>query len=312
MPKAVKFDKYGDRDVLYVADIDAPKPGAGEVVVAVKAAGTNPGEAAIRRGALDDVSPATFPSGQGSDLAGIITAVGDGVTDFAVDDEVLGWSEARSSQAELVAVPTTQLIPKPPDMPWEVAGSLYVVGVTAQVAVDTVEATADDTVVVSAAAGGVGSVVVQLLRLRGATVIGIASEPSHDWLRSIDVIPISYGDDLEDRVRDVAPDGVNALIDTHGPEYVDLGLSLAVSPSRINTIIAFDAAQKVGANAEGSQSPDKPKAVLSKVVDLVAEGQVEIPIAATYPLSEVQAAYAELEKRHTHGKIVLLPGAAAA
>ena len=139
MARAVRFDAYGDRDVLYVADVPIPTPPKGEVVVEVRAAAINPGEAAIRSGALAEVFPATFPSGEGSDLAGIVHSVGDGVTGFDVGDEVLGWSWRRSSQADYVAVPADQLIEKPPALSWAVAGSLYVVGCTAYAAVRAVD-----------------------------------------------------------------------------------------------------------------------------------------------------------------------------
>ena len=153
--RAVRFDRYGDRDVLYVADVDMPSPGPGEVVVEVRAAGINPGEAAIRTGAMQDMFPATFPSGEGSDLAGVVTAIGPGVTEFSVGDEVLGFSFRRSSHATHTAVPVNQLIPKPPELGWEVAGSLYVVGATAYAAVRAVDPKPGETVAVSAAAGGV-------------------------------------------------------------------------------------------------------------------------------------------------------------
>ena len=175
MARAVRFDHYGGRDVLSIADVEMPEPSAGQVVVQVRAAGINPGEAAIRSGALAEVFPATFPSGEGSDLAGIVRSLGGGATEFAVGDEVLGWSWQRSSHAEYVAVPVDQLIRKPPSLSWEVAGSLYVVGVTAYAAVRAVDVHPGDTVAVSAAAGGVGTVVVQLLGLKGASVLGIAS-----------------------------------------------------------------------------------------------------------------------------------------
>src|ERR1022692_5327741 len=127
MAKAVRFDKYGSVDVLYVADVEVPSAAAGEVVVQVQAAGINPGEAAIREGYLDSMFPATFPSGEGSDLAGVITAVGDGVTEFSVGDDVLGWSWERSSHAEYAAVPVGQLIRKPAGLTWPAAGAMYVV-----------------------------------------------------------------------------------------------------------------------------------------------------------------------------------------
>jgi NADPH:quinone reductase len=306
MARAVRFDRYGGLDVLYVADVEPPEPAAGELVVAVRAAGINPGEAAIRTGALADRWPASFPSGQGSDLAGAVGAVGATVSQFAVGDEVLGWSWERSSQAELVAIPEEQLIAKPPQLSWEVAGSLYVVGVTAYAAARAVEAGPGDTVAVSAAAGGVGSVVVQLLKVRGADVVGIASERNHEWLRAKGVIPVAYGDGLGDRVRAAAPKGVDAFIDLFGPDYVQLAVDLGVAPERINTIIAYEKAGEVGAKAEGSGTATTTE-VLAEMAALVAAGRIEIPIAATYPLDEVRAAYEQLEKRQTHGKIVLIP-----
>jgi NADPH:quinone reductase-like Zn-dependent oxidoreductase len=300
------LDHYGDRDVLYIAEVEVPLPPAGEVVVEVRAAAINPGEAAIRSGALEQVFPATFPSGEGSDLAGVVSSLGDGVTEFAIGDEVLGWSWRRSSHAEYVAVPVSQLIPKPANLSWEVAGSLYVVACTAYAAVRAVNAGQGDTVAVSAAAGGVGSVVVQLLRSKGATVLGIASESNHAWLTAHGAIPISYGDGLADRLKAAAPDGVDAFIDLFGPAYVQLAVDLGVKPDRIETIISREKAQEVGAKVEGSGDASTTE-VLSYMAELVASGEIEIPIAATYPLEKVREAFAELEERHTHGKIVLIP-----
>jgi NADPH:quinone reductase len=306
MARAVRFDRYGDRDVLYIADVEVPQPPAGEVVVEVRAAAINPGEAAIRTGALEARFPATFPSGEGSDLAGVVSAIGDGVTEFAVGDEVLGWSWRRSSHADYVAVPVSQLIAKPPALSWEVAGSLYVVACTAYAAVRAVDPRPGDTVAVSAAAGGVGTVVVQLLRTRGASVLGIASPSNHDWLTAHGVTPIAYGDRLADRLEAAAPDRIDAFIDLFGPEYVELAVALGVEPSRIETIIARDKARELGAKAEGSVDASTTD-VLAEMAELVASGRIEIPIAATYPLEAVRDAFAELERRHTRGKIVLIP-----
>jgi NADPH2:quinone reductase len=306
MARAVRFDKYGGRDVLYIADVEVPSPAAGEVVVQVKAAGLNPGEASIREGYLDAAFPATFPSGEGSDLAGVVTAVGDGVTGFSAGDEVLGWSSTRSSHSEYTAVPVSQLIPKPASIPWPVAGAMYVVAVTAYAAVRAVSAGPGDTVVVSAAAGGVGTVVVQLLKVKGASVIGIASQPHHEWLTTHGATPVAYGDGLADRLRAAAPDGIDAFIDLFGPEYVRLAVELGVPRDRIETIIAFAAAREYGTKAEGSGTASTTE-VLAEMAGLVADGLIEIPIAATYPLDEVQQAYAEVEQRHTMGKVVLIP-----
>ena len=304
--RAVRFDNYGGRDVLYVADIDMPSPAPGEVVVEVRAAGINPGEAGIRVGAMHEMFPATFPSGEGSDLAGVVTAVAPGVTEFEVGDEVLGFSLRRSSHATHTAVPVDQLIRKPPELSWEVAGSLYVVGVTAYAAVRAVAPQPGETVAVSAAAGGVGSLVVQLLALRKARVIGIAGPGNADWLRAHGVIPIAYGNGLADRLREAAPNGIDAFIDLFGPDYVELAIDLGVAPERIDTIISFQKAAEVGAKTEGSADASTPE-VLAEIANLVATGALEFDIAATYPLDGVADAFEELERRHTHGKIVLLP-----
>jgi NADPH:quinone reductase-like Zn-dependent oxidoreductase len=291
---------------LYVADVEMPSPGPGEVVVEVRAAGINPGEAAIRSGALRDMFPATFPSGEGSDLAGVVTAAGPGVTEFSVGDEVLGFSLRRSSHATHAAVPVDQLIRKPPEMTWETAGSLYVVGVTAYAAVRAVDPQPGETVAVSAAAGGVGGLVVQLLVLREARVLGIAGAANSGWLRAHGVVPVAHGDGLADRLREAAPNGIDAFIDLFGPEYVQLAVDLGVAPERIDTIIAFQKAGEVGAKTEGSADASTTE-VLAEMAELIVTGAIDFEVAATYPLDRVADAYEELEKRHTRGKIVLLP-----
>ncbi len=250
--------------------------------------------------------PATFPSGEGSDLAGVVTATGPGVTEFAVGDEVLGFSFRRSSHASHAAVPVDQLIPKPPQLSWEAAGSLYVVGATAYAAVRAVAPQPGETVVVSAAAGGVGSLVVQLLVLRKARVLGIAGEGNAEWLRAHGVIPISYGDGLAERLREAAPNGIDAFIDLFGPDYVQLAVDLGVAPERIDTIISFQKAGEVGAKTEGSTDASTPE-VLTEIADLIAGGTVDFDIADTFFLEQVADAFEQLERRHTHGKIVLLP-----
>ncbi len=306
MPKAVRFDRYGDIDVLYVDEVEMPQAAPGEVVVAVKAAGINPGEDSIRRGYLDARFPSSFPSGEGSDLAGVVSETGDGVTGFAVGDEVLGWSDRRSSHAEYVSVQEDHLIPKPALLSWEAAGSLFVAGTTAYAAVRAVGAGGGDTVVVSAAAGGVGSIAAQLAKVKGATVIGIASSANHEWLASLGVTPVAYGDGLLERIGELAPAGVDAFIDTFGEAYVRLAVALGVDPERIDTIIGFEAAEEVGAKAEGSATAANTE-VLAEMAKLVASGSIVVPIAATYPLDQVKAAYRELDQRHTRGKIVLVP-----
>jgi NADPH:quinone reductase-like Zn-dependent oxidoreductase len=306
MPKAVRFDEYGGVDVLYVADVDRPVPGPGQVLVRVKAAAINPGEGKIRSGAMAKVFPATFPSGEGSDLAGIVDELGPDVQGISVGEEVIGFTDNRASHAELVVTEAADLVPKPPGVSWEAAGSLYVAGGTAWAMVRAVAAGPGDTVVVAGAAGGVGSIAVQLARNAGATVIGLAGEANHAWLSDHGVIPVTYGEGVADRVKAASGGRVDAFLDTFGGNYVELALELGVQPDRIDTIADFTAREKYGVKTDGSAVGGKPE-VVAELAGLIEKGQLEIPIAAVYPLSEVRAAYTELERGHTHGKIVLEP-----
>jgi NADPH:quinone reductase-like Zn-dependent oxidoreductase len=307
--KAVRFDEYGDVDVLKVADVPVPDPGAGQVLVRVRGAGINPGEAKIREGLLHARWPATFPSGQGSDLAGVVDRLGPGVTTVAAGDEVIGWVDTRSSQAEYAVVDADNLAGKPAEVPWEVAGALGVAGFTAWAAVRSVNLKTGDTVAVSGAAGGVGSLTVQLARQAGATVVGIAGHDNHEWLREHGVIPVSYGEDLAGRIRDalLTTPQVDAFIDTYGGDYVEFALNgLGIEPSRVETIVRFDAVQEYGVKSEGN-AVGASAANLAELARLIAAGELEVPIAATYPLDQVREAYARLATGHVRGKIVLLP-----
>jgi NADPH:quinone reductase-like Zn-dependent oxidoreductase len=305
MARAVRFDRYGTVDVLNIVDVDRPVPGPGQLLVRVKAAGINPGEAKIRDGSLHERFPATFPSGQGSDLAGVVEQVGDGAGGFAVGDEVIGFTDNRASQAELVLVKAENATRRPPDVPWEVAGSLFVVGATAWAAVRAVAPGPGDTVAVSGAAGGVGSLTVQLAKRTGATVIGLASEPNHAWLRERGVIPVTYGEGVAERVREAAPDGVDAFIDTVGGGYVELGIELGVAAERIDTIADIGAAERYRVRTDGNAVGASAE-VLAELAALIEQGELEVPIAGVYPLDRVRDAYRELEGNHTHGKIVLM------
>ncbi len=306
MPRAVRFDKYGGLEVLQVIEVDRPTPGPGKVLVRVKAAGINPGEASIRKGVFAERWPATFPSGQGSDLAGIVEEIGQGVANVAVGDEVIGFTNDRASQAEFVLVDSGHLVPRPSNVSWEQAGALFVAGTTAYAAVRSVALSAGDTVVVSGAAGGVGSIAVQLARNAGAKVIGLAGDANHKWLTDHGVIPVTYGDGVEDRIRAASGGKVDAFIDTFGGGYVELAVKLGVAPNRIDTIIDFAAAAQYGVKTEGSYEAATAD-VLAQLAGLLAAGRLEIPIAKVYPLADVRDAYRELEQRHTQGKIVLEP-----
>jgi NADPH:quinone reductase-like Zn-dependent oxidoreductase len=307
--KAVRFDHYGDVDVLNVVEVPRPHRGPGRVVVDVVAAGINPGEAAIRKGLLHQVFPATFPSGEGSDLAGVVTEIGEGVKGFAADDEVIGWSDERSSHAEAVSLPADQIVAKPPKVSWEAAGSLYVAGTTAWATIKSVGLKPGDVVAISGAAGGVGSIAIQLARRSGAKVLGIAGSGNADWLKQMGTIPLVYGEGLADRLRAASGGKIDAFIDCFGGGYVDLAVhELGVQPDRVDTIIDREAGARHAAHVDGMSTVDDVGTVISELAGLIEQERLVVPIAATFPLDGVRQAFQLLEQRHTRGKIVLVTG----
>jgi NADPH:quinone reductase-like Zn-dependent oxidoreductase len=308
--KAVRFDRYGEVDVLDVVEVPRPHPGPGRVVVDVVAAAINPGESAIRRGLLGDRWPTTFPSGEGSDLAGVVAEIGEGVGGVAVGDEVIGWSDERSSHAEAVSVPADQVVPKPERVPWDAAGSLYVAGTTAWVTLNSVALKPGEVVAVSAAAGGVGSIAIQLARRLGATVLGIAGAGNSEWLESMGVTAVTYGEGLGERLRVAADGEIDAFIDCFGGGYVDLAVDeLGVKPDRVETIIDQAAGRRHGTHVDGMSTVDDVGSVISELAALIALGELTVPIAATFDLPDVRTAYELLEQRHSRGKIVLVTNA---
>jgi NADPH:quinone reductase-like Zn-dependent oxidoreductase len=306
--KAVKFDHYGGLDVLHIDELPLPVPGNGEVLVRVKAAGINPIETKIRQGLLATRWPATFPCGEGSDFAGVVDSVGPLVNIFSAGDEVIGFTNERASHAEYVLVPMDQLTPRPLHVPWEQAGALFTSGSTAYETLRAVSLQKGETVVVSSAAGGVGSIVVQLAVDAGARVIGLASEDNHAWLKQKGVIPLDFGGDTVEKVKAAAGGPIDAFIDTYGHGYVDLAIQLGVKPDRIDTIVDPDhvAVKKYGVKNEGSMEAATAP-VLAELAALIEQGRLEIPIAHVYKLDQVREAFAELEGHHTLGKIVLEP-----
>jgi NADPH:quinone reductase-like Zn-dependent oxidoreductase len=304
MPKAVQISAYGGVDQLQIVDVPKPEPKPHEVIVRVVAAGTNPGEISVREGLLHHMFPRDFPFGQGTDFSGHVDSAGAEVTGLAAGDEVFGWTDQRAAQAEYVATDAAQLLRKPPALDWFRAGSLFVVATTAVAAVRAVSLQPGDVVAISGAAGGVGSLAIQLARRAGARVIGIASDDSADFLRSAGVEPCAYGDGLEERLRGLAPTGVNAFVDLHGGGYIDLALTLGVARERINTIIDFAGAHKHGVKADGSAAAATPQ-TLEFVANLVAWGEIVMPLTAIYPLASLRDAYIELARRKARGKIVL-------
>ncbi len=269
--------------------------------------GINPGEASIRKGLFAERWPSTFPSGQGSDLAGIVEELGAEVKDVAVGDEVIGFSNNRSSQAEFVVVEAEQPCAASSETfrgsrraasSWPVPRHMPQCGASPSA---RVRRSSSPVRRVESARSPCS-----WPRMPEAMVIGVAGEANHKWLTEHDVIPVTYGDGIEERIRGASGRKVDAFIDTYGGGYVELALKLGVAQSRIDTIIDFAAAAKYGVKTEGNHEAANAD-VLAQLAGLLAAGRLEIPIANVYPLAEVREAYRELEQRHTRGKIVLEP-----
>src|SRR3954449_5851126 len=255
MSRAVRFDDYGGVEVLEVRDVARPEPGPGEVLVAVRAAGINPSEGKIRAGAVREIFPATFPSGEGSGPRGVGDEVGAGGTGVAVGDEVIGYTNNRASQAEYVLVEAANLTAKPAEVPWEVAGALFVAGATGVATVRAVAPTAGEAVVIAGAGGGIGVFAVQLAVRTGARVIALAGERHHAWLRERGAVPVAYGDGVRERIAAAAEGApVSAFIDLVGGGYVELALELGIARDRIDTIVDFPAIARYGIKGEGGAS----------------------------------------------------------
>lgn len=301
MSKAVSYAQYGGPEVLEVIDVTEPHPGEGAVRVAVRAAGLNPFDYKVRRGGY--IPNHTVPSLQGAEFAGVIDEVGDGVTDWSVGDGVLGWMN-RGAQAQHVVVPQKNLARKPAALDWAVAGGLGLVANTARRATDALALGSDDTVLVTAAAGGVGYLSAQFAAATGATVVGTASESNHDDLRGIGVIPVTYGDGELERLRAAAPQGYTAALDHIGGEAILTALALGIPANRINTIADYDSAEKYGLSSVGGGK--KTSEELAEFARMVVEGELVVPIRSTYNLADVVAAYRDLETGHGLGKVVLL------
>lgn len=305
MPRTVQFAEYGDTDVLTVVDTPAPEPGPGQVRLKVRAAGLNPIDWKIVAGFMRELMPVDLPAGVGSDVAGIVDAVGPGVTEWAVGNEVLGRS-ATGAYAEYALAEAAELIGKPGEITWEVAGSLAGAGGTAHAVLDRLDLKNGETLLVHAAAGGVGTFAVQLAGARGVSVIGTAGEGNHDYLRSIGATPVTYGDGLLERVRAAAPQGVDAVLDASGRGEIPLSIELTGDPQRVLTLVAFDQAG-TGIQVHAGGAGDSLSKALSDVVALITDGRLTVPISATYPLDEAAAALDASRTGHATGKIVVVP-----
>ena len=303
LSRAVRFRRHGGPEVLEVLPVPRPVATPGTVVVEVVSAALNPGEIGIREGVFADVWPATFPEGQGNDFSGVVAEVGPDVHGVRVGDAVLGFSP-RAAQAQFVLTSPDRLAPLPPGLDWDQAASIAGAGATAWAAVRAVDPRPGETVLVSAAAGGVGVVATQLALLRGARVVGTAGEANEDFLISLGAVPVRYGPGLLERVRAAAPDGLDACVDTFGHPNADVALALGVPAQRINTLADGRAVQRYGVRHEAQEQADTPQ-VWSELAQLITQGRLRIPIAATYPMEQVQQAYRDLAARHVRGKRIL-------
>ncbi len=303
--RAVRLESFGGPEVLNLREVPTPQAGPGQIRVRVTAAGLNPmdwfmtsdAETASRFGL-------SLPSGFGTDYAGVVDQVGDGVTEFGIGDRVFGAALSRAV-ADYVVVEAAGSIAAggdahhtPAGVDDRTAATLAIAGCTAAAALAVVNLRSDDTVLIGGAAGGVGVFTVQLARLARARVIGTGSTTSAEYLRGLGAEPVTYGDGLANRVRDLAPAGVTAAIDLHGTDTALAARELGVPDERITTI----AAKVDGITpANGADAAD----AIGEVARLVAAGHIRVPIAATFPVEQIRAAVELQAGRHVHGKIVI-------
>ncbi|MFM9876599.1 MAG: NADP-dependent oxidoreductase [Rhodoglobus sp.] len=300
MARRVSYSRSGGPEVLEIIEVEAPEPAAGQVRVRVQAAGLNPVDWKTFRGGGHYGVP--LPAGVGNDFAGIIDALGDGVTDFVVGEAVYGGAR-HNAAADYLAIDADKLLRRPDDLSVEQAAGLDIVGRTALASVAAVAIAAGDVVFVSAAAGGVGGLAAQLAIRAGATVVGSASVSNHGHLRSIGVIPVEYGDDLVDRLRDAAPGPFTAALDNHGRESIDAALALGIEPRRVNTIADRSVVAEYGISDVGGAAASVHD--LPALATLIASGELQFPIDSTYPLERVRDAYEHLMVGHLRGKVIL-------
>jgi NADPH:quinone reductase len=310
MPVAVVATAYGGPEVLSLVEIDPAAPGAGEVAVDVRAAGVNPADWKRYSGAWGD-DPSALPLRIGFEAAGEVVDVGSGVEDLEPGAPVIGY-RVDGAYAERLVVPRSALVRKPETLSWEQAAGLLLAGATAVHAITATAIAEGETLLVHAAAGGVGSMAVQLAQARGARVIGTASPPSHDYVAALGAEAVAYGPGLADRVRALAPDGVDAAVDAvGGDEAVDVSLEVVPDRGRIVTLVASGRARETRIRALGGGPGADPgteirDAARHELFELASAGKLAVHVAHTYPLAEAAEAHREIRRGHVHGKLVLV------
>ena len=298
--KAVQFSRFGGPDVLELVELPDPHPDAGQVRIAVRAAGINPIDWKVRSGAMGGDLPQTT----GREVAGIVDEVGDGVTDAKPGDRVFGFAAGGGGAAQLAL--SSDYAPIPPSLDFADAAALPVAVETAVRTLDLLGVGSGTTVLINGAAGGVGSAAVQIARARGARVIGTASENNHDYLRSLGAEPTTYGEGLEQRVRELAPDGVDAALDAAGAGALPALVELTGNPDRVVTIADFLGAQETGVEFSGGMGTARAVHALSEIGDLIEAGEFTLPVSETFPLEQIAEAHELSQRGHVRGKLVLL------
>ena len=297
--QAVQVNQYGGPEVLELAESPDPHAGPGQVRVVVHAASVNPLDYKIRSGATAGDGPTSFPVLLGFDAAGVVDEVGEGVTDVRLGDAVFGLGSSTYAERAVLQ----HYVTKPDFLDWAEATALAVGGETAIRTLDLLGVSAGHTVLVDGATGGVGSLAVQIAVARGARVIGTASERNHDYLTDLGATPVRYGEGLVDRVRSVAPDGVDAVFDVVGATPVTELTSLVSTPSQVVSIANFSA-PAAGARVTSGAEGDKA-AALQTLVELAGQGKLKVEVR-TFPLGDVAAAHELIQQGHVRGKLVLV------
>ncbi|MEU2287797.1 NADP-dependent oxidoreductase [Streptomyces sp. NPDC013178] len=304
--KGISYSRYGGPEVLEYGEVRDPKVGPDSVLVKVRAAAVNPVDWKAREGYLDGILDSVFPVVPGWDVSGVVVRPGPAVTEFSVGDEVIGYVRedflSRGTFAEYVAAPVRTLARKPRNLTWEEAAGLPLAGLTAyQVLTRALQVKRGETVLIHAAAGGVGSIAVQLARHLGARVIGTASEANHDFVRSLGGEPVAHGGGLAERVRGLAPEGVDAAFDTVGGDTLKVSANLLAPEGRLVSIADTNAVDYGGRYHFVRPDPDD----LTRLAELAEQGVVSVHVSETYPLERAADAHRSNEEGRTRGKIVV-------
>jgi NADPH:quinone reductase-like Zn-dependent oxidoreductase len=304
--KAITISSYGGPDVLELTEQPDPLVGPDYVLVRVRAASVNPVDYKIREGYLQGAFPSHLPLIPGWDVAGVVEQVGPAVTEYIPGDEVVGYVRKdtieHGTYAELVAAHVRHLALRPTSVSFEQAAALPLAGLTAWQSVDLAAVGKGDTVLVHAAAGGVGSFAVQIAVHRGARVLGTASERNHDYLRSLGAEPVTYGEGLAERVRGLAPDGVDAVVDYIGGESLEMSPRVVKNPERIVSVVDAATVKAVGGQYAFVRPDPRHLAELATLVD---DGVLRIELARTFPLARAADAQRLVEEGHVRGKVAI-------